>query len=85
VADFNRVLRIEKGKAEVIRRPMPVPASGFVLVRQHIAPICIEHRAYETGFAEWFEDHLSRVGLRALLGLRAWPGRNTLHQSQRTS
>jgi threonine dehydrogenase-like Zn-dependent dehydrogenase len=56
VADFNRVLRIEKGKAEVVRRPMPVPASGFVLVRQHIAPICIEHRAYETGFAEWFED-----------------------------
>lgn len=56
VAEFNRVLRIERGKAEIVERPMPVPASGFVLVRQHIAPVCIEHRAYETGFAEWFED-----------------------------
>lgn len=65
MAEFNRVLRIEKGKAEIIERPMPAPVSGFVLVKQHIAPICIEHRAYETGFREWYEDeeHFGHEGV----------------------
>ena len=51
---------------------MPVPASGVVLVRQHIAPICIEHRAYATGFAEWFEDaeHYGHEGVGEIVEKR---------------
>ena len=62
---MNRVLRIEKGSAEVVERPMPTPQQGFVVVRQHIAPICIEQRAYDTGFSEWFEEpeHFGHEGV----------------------
>lgn len=35
---------------------MPVPREGFVLVRQEIAPNCIENRAYKMDFIEWFES-----------------------------
>jgi len=54
----NKVLQIEKGIAEVVERPMPTPQAGFVVVKQHLAPNCIEHRAYETGYAEWHESPL---------------------------
>lgn len=54
----NRVLRITKGSAEVVERPMPVPRDGFVVVRQKYAPNCIEHRVYKTGFHEWHESPL---------------------------
>ena len=65
MTEHNLVLRIEKGKAEVVELPMPVPAEGFVLVRQEIAPICIEHRVYETGFYEWHEgpEHCGHEGV----------------------
>jgi D-arabinose 1-dehydrogenase-like Zn-dependent alcohol dehydrogenase len=54
----NRVLCIEKGKADIVHLPMPHPKDGFVVVKQHLAPNCIEHRAYKTGFAEWHESPL---------------------------
>ncbi len=53
--DKNRTLKITPGKCEIVRTPMPNPKAGFVLVRQHIAPNCIEHRAYRMDFLEWFE------------------------------
>ena len=52
----NRVLKIEKGLAEVVELPMPEPAEGFVMVRQRYAPNCIEHRVYKTGYYEWHES-----------------------------
>ena len=52
----NGVLHVEKGVAKVVEMAMPTPREGFVVVKVEIAPICIEHRAYETGFKEWFED-----------------------------
>ena len=55
---MNRVLRIEKGIAEVVELPMPSVGPGFVLVHQAFAPNCIEHRAYETGFREFHESPL---------------------------
>jgi threonine dehydrogenase-like Zn-dependent dehydrogenase len=50
----NRVLEICKSGARVVDRPVAEPGPGFVLVRQTIAPNCIEHRIYEKGF---FESH----------------------------
>lgn len=51
----NKVLEIGKGHARVIQKPMPSPKSNFVLVKQHIAPNCIEHRIFDTGFREFHE------------------------------
>lgn len=53
---MNRVLHIEKGLTKVVELPMPNPGPGFVLVKQHIVPNCIEHRIYESGFYEFHED-----------------------------
>ena len=52
---MNRVLEIEKGCATVVEKPMPKAAAGFVVVKQHIAPNCIEHRIYKSGFYEFHE------------------------------
>lgn len=51
----NKTLKISKGHCEVLQTPMPHPKEGFVLVKQHIAPNCIENRAYKMDFTEWFE------------------------------
>jgi len=53
----NKVLWIEKNKAEIREYPMPKPLPGWVLIKVMIAPICIEHRVFETGFIEWHEDN----------------------------
>ena len=50
MSELNQVLRIEKGHAEVVERPMPHAEEGFVVIRQEYAPNCIEHRAYKTGY-----------------------------------
>jgi D-arabinose 1-dehydrogenase-like Zn-dependent alcohol dehydrogenase len=52
---MNKTLKITKGHCEVIETPMPRPKEGFVLVKQAIAPNCIENRAYKMDFIEWFE------------------------------
>ena len=52
---LNKTLKITKGHCEIIETPMPHPKEGFVLVKQHIAPNCIEHRAYKMDFIEWYE------------------------------
>jgi len=54
----NRILKVTKGIAEVVEHPMPNPHKGFVVVRQHYAPNCIEHRVYKTGYHEWHESPL---------------------------
>ena len=61
----NHVLCVEKGKAEVVERPLPHPANGFVVVKQVYAPNCIEHRVYKSGFYEWHESplHLGHEGV----------------------
>ncbi|WP_163933046.1 zinc-binding dehydrogenase [Paraferrimonas sp. SM1919] len=51
----NKVLQIKKGQAEVIEKPINEPGYGFVRVRQTLAPNCIEHRIYQTGFYEFHE------------------------------
>ncbi|MEH6589450.1 MAG: zinc-binding dehydrogenase [Halioglobus sp.] len=56
----NRVLEISKGEARVVDRQVAEPGAGFVLVRQSIAPNCIEHRIYETGFFEFHEQSSTR-------------------------
>jgi threonine dehydrogenase-like Zn-dependent dehydrogenase len=56
----NRVLEIRKGEARVVEQPVAEPGAGFVLVRQTIAPNCIEHRIYESGFFEFHEQGPSR-------------------------
>ena len=56
---INKVLEIKKGSAKVLEMPVAKPAAGFVRVRQTIAPNCIEHRAFKTGFIEWHETHTS--------------------------
>lgn len=56
MANLNRVLKITKGASEIIEHPIPTPGPGFVVVRQHIVPNCIEHRIYQTGFYEFHED-----------------------------
>ena len=73
MTELNRILRIEKGRAEIVEKPLPAPGPGFALVRQHIAPICIEHRAFETGFAEWHEDpeHYGHEGVGEVAALGA--------------
>ncbi|MEH6471302.1 MAG: zinc-binding dehydrogenase [Halopseudomonas sp.] len=58
MTDKNRVLKIDQGKAEVIELPMPHPKAGFVVVKQHLAPNCIEHRIHKTGFCEFHESPL---------------------------
>ena len=57
MADVNRVLRVEKGHAEIVEKPFPNVREGFVLVRIEIAPICTEQKVYSTGFLEWYERH----------------------------
>ena len=52
---MNHVLEITKGRATVVEKPMPKAADGFVVVKQHIAPNCIEHRIYKSGFYEFHE------------------------------
>jgi len=52
---MNRILEIGKNSACVVERPIAEPEPGFVLIRQTIAPNCIEHRIYETGFIEFHE------------------------------
>lgn len=52
----NRVLKIEKGRTEIIEAPMPTPLEDFVVVKQHYAPNCIEHRVFKTGFFEFHES-----------------------------
>jgi len=61
----NRVLRTEEGKVEVVEKPYPRLTGGFVLVKQHIAPICTEQRVYDGGPLEWFEknDGLGHEGV----------------------
>ena len=61
----NRVLHVEKGAAYVVEKAMPVPRAGFVVVKQHLAPNCIEHRIYQTGFYEFHEDcnHVGHEGV----------------------
>lgn len=56
MCEKNRVLKIEQGKAEVVELPMPHPKAGFVVVRQTVAPNCIEHRIHKTGFYEFHES-----------------------------
>ena len=65
MSELNQVLRIEKGHAEVVERPMPHAEEGFVVIRQEYAPNCIEHRVYKTGHNEWFESplHLGHEGV----------------------
>lgn len=53
---MNKTLRIEKNKAEVIELPISEPRENFVMVKQHYAPNCIEHRVYRTGFYEFHES-----------------------------
>ncbi|MEH6549392.1 MAG: zinc-binding dehydrogenase [Pseudomonadales bacterium] len=52
---LNRILEIKQGRTRILERPVAEPATGFVLVRQTIAPNCIEHRIFETGFYEFHE------------------------------
>ena len=52
---INKVLHIEQGKATVVEVPVSDPAAGFVLLKQAVAPNCIEHRIFETGFYEFHE------------------------------
>ena len=44
---------------------MPIPRAGFFLVSQRLAPNCIEHRIYQTGFYEFHEDcnHVGHEGV----------------------
>ena len=56
----NRVLEIGKAEARVVEQPVAEPGPGFVLVRQTIAPNCIEHRIYDTGFYEFHEQGPAR-------------------------
>jgi len=52
----NRVLKIDKGFAQIVEAPMPTPMNDFVVVKQHYAPNCIEHRVYKTGYFEFHES-----------------------------
>ncbi|WP_109355578.1 zinc-binding dehydrogenase [Sphingorhabdus sp. EL138] len=52
----NRVLKIDKGFAQVVEAPMPTPMNDFIVVKQHYAPNCIEHRVYQTGYFEFHES-----------------------------
>ena len=69
MSEANRVLRIERGSARVVQLEMPTPKDGFVLVKQHIAPNCIEHRIYETGFYEFHESPVHEGALARLFYL----------------
>ena len=53
----NKVLYVNKGEVKILEKPMPKAGDGFVVIKIYIAPICIEHRVYETGFIEWHEEH----------------------------
>ena len=61
----NKVLRVDKGIAEIVELPYPRVGEGFVIVKIHIAPICTEQKPYETGFFEWYEraDRLGHEGV----------------------
>ena len=74
----NKVLRIELGSAEVEEKEITEPGPGFVLIRQAIAPNCIEHRIYETGFYEFHEGchHAGHEGVGEIVavgpGVQHW-------------
>ena len=57
----NKVLEIGKGTAQLAELPVSEPGTGFVLVKQTVAPNCIEHRIYETGFYEFHEQGPTNV------------------------
>ena len=40
----------------MVEKPVAEPGPGFVLVRQTLAPNCIEHRIYQSGFFEFHEQ-----------------------------
>ena len=68
----NTVLTIpEAGRVELATRPYPKVASGFVLVKIAIAPVCIEHQIYRDHTFEWHEDetHLGHEGVGTVVEL----------------
>jgi threonine dehydrogenase-like Zn-dependent dehydrogenase len=79
----NRVLHIEQGKATVVETPVSEPAAGFVLIRQAVAPNCIEHRIFETGFYEFHEGcaHAGHEGCGEIVAIG--PGEAHWHVGQR--
>ena len=53
---MNKVLEISKGRAAVTLKSMPKAGPGFVVVKQHLAPNCIENRIFDSGFFEFHES-----------------------------
>ena len=68
----NSVLTIpEAGRVELIEKPYPNVAPGYVLVKIAIAPVCIEHQIYRDHTFEWHEDetHLGHEGVGTIVEL----------------
>ncbi len=70
--ETNSVLTIPiAGKVELVSKPYPKVAAGYVLVKVAIAPICIEHQVYRDHTFEWHEDefHLGHEGVGTVIEL----------------
>lgn len=66
MSEMNVVLTLpEKGVVALKEKPYPKIASGYVLIKVAIAPICVEHEGYRAHRFEWHEDpeHLGHEGV----------------------
>jgi threonine dehydrogenase-like Zn-dependent dehydrogenase len=62
----NTILTIPNpGETKLVKKAYPKTKPGYVIVKQHITPICIEHQIYRDHTFEWHsdEEHIGHEGV----------------------